>query len=79
MDPLPLDTVRHVLEGFGLHLARTRKAVGISTRALASVVGVRHDIITRIEKGCWVPSPMEEQRLRQWMVHHSEWVERPVS
>lgn len=69
---MSLMSSRRILEAFGLHLRRVRNAAEVSTRALAVEVGIDHSIITRIEKGVWMPTDEQEQILRDWMVHQSK-------
>jgi transcriptional regulator with XRE-family HTH domain len=65
-----LDSSRRLLSGFGAHLRRCRRMHGFTTRALGDELGLSHTVIVRIEGGTWMPSPDQEQILRQWMVHH---------
>lgn len=66
---MSLDPARRQLEGFGLHLRRTRHAAELSTRALGMELDIDHSVITRIERGVWMPTQEQEQILREWMVH----------
>lgn len=67
---MSLGPARRQLEGFGAHVRRTRKHVGLSVRALAVELGLDHSIITRVENAQWMPTQEQEQILREWMVHH---------
>lgn len=66
-----LSGARRLLEGFGATLRITRKAEGISTRALADELGIRVDVLNRIEKSVWMPSEEDERVLREWMLQHA--------
>lgn len=61
---------RRLLAGFGQQLKLTRKHHGFTTRELEESIGLRADVINRIETGRWMPSPSEEQILRDWMLQH---------
>jgi len=67
---MSLESARRLLDGFGQHLWRCRKGAGLSSRALGEELGMSHSIIIRIENGHWMPTPEEEQIIREWMVHH---------
>lgn len=55
------------MEGFGYELRRIRQLQQLSTRDLEEVVGVRHDIITRVENGKVIPTDEDAKLLADWM------------
>jgi transcriptional regulator with XRE-family HTH domain len=65
-----LHPARRLLSGFGLHLKETRRAHNITTRELEESLGIRADVINRVETGRWMPSVEQEQILREWMLQH---------
>jgi len=65
-----LDPARRLLSGFGLHLKATRKAYDVTTRELEEQIGVRADVINRVETGRWMPSTEQEEILREWLLQH---------
>lgn len=69
---LGLSSARRLLNGFGATLRLTRKAQGMSTRALADEIDIRVDVINRIEKSVWMPSEEDERKLREWMLQHAQ-------
>lgn len=60
------------MEAVGTELRRLRQQHELSIRQLAEVVGVRHDVINRVESGRWIPSETDAARLVAWMTHPSQ-------
>lgn len=67
-----LDKARKVLIQWGWLIAGTRRARGISQRQLGEQLGIRHDWLSRIEKGTAVTSPEEARILTEWMLQRPE-------
>lgn len=65
--PKTLDMERRGLKLFGLEVRYQRSAEEMSMRALAEHLGIRQDVISRIESGRWMPSEEEEAVLQEWI------------
>lgn len=65
-----VDNARQVLLALGSHLAAARREHHVTVRALAELTGLRPDVINRIEKGTWCPSPADHATLHQWLLQH---------
>lgn len=65
--PPSLDMERRGLILFGLELRFQRAYDELSMRDLADELGIRQDVISRIESGRWMPSPEEEVIIREWI------------
>lgn len=55
------------IEAFGRQLRMEREGADVSLRQLAEMIDVRADILTRIEKGTWVPSAEDARKIIYWM------------
>lgn len=62
-----LTIARCGIEAFGRELAARREEHDLSLRELASIIDVRADILTRIEKGTWVPNADDARKIIYWM------------
>ena len=69
--PPPLVRQRYELEQYGHVLKVHRDYAELSMRALADEVGIRQDVISRIEHGQWMPSREEEHTLAVWMMQQA--------
>jgi len=70
------DHARRLMEGFGTYLQATRTAYEYSLRTLALELGHNHKVmldaacLSRIERGVWIPSAVEDAALRHWLLQH---------
>lgn len=62
-----LTMARCGIEAFGRHLRMEREGADVSLRQLAEMIDVRADILTRVEKGTWVPSVEDARKIINWM------------
>lgn len=58
---------RTKLAVFGCHMRTVRKERETTLRELADIIGVRSDVLQRVEAGMWMPSADDEQRIRHWL------------
>jgi len=65
--PHTLGMERRGLMLFGLELRYQRAYEEMSMRTLAELLGIRQDIISRIESGRWMPTEEEEATIREWI------------
>jgi transcriptional regulator with XRE-family HTH domain len=65
-----IDHARRLLCGFGMTLKETRDQENVSLRDLYDVIGVRPEVISRVEQGKWMPSHDEYRALSEWMGQH---------
>lgn len=65
--PHTLGMERRGLMLFGLELRYQRANEEMSMRTLGELLGIRQDIISRIEAGKWMPTEEEEAVIREWI------------
>ena len=65
--PKTLDMERRGLALFGLEVRHQRACEELSMRSLGELLGIRQDIISRIEAGRWMPTEEEEVTLQEWI------------
>lgn len=64
---------RRLMQGYGTEIKRLRTIRDMSTREVAELIGLRHDIINRVESGKWIPTPDEEAKLSNWVINGGLW------
>ena len=64
---------RRLMSAYGAEIKRLRDVRDMSTRQVAELIGVRHDIINRVESGKWIPTPDEEAKLSHWIRNGGLW------
>lgn len=67
-----VQTAQRAMEAFGLELRRLRIQNEVSSRQLGAMIGVRHDVIVRVESGRWIPNDEDAARIVSWMIHPSQ-------